>query len=141
MVLPSALRTQQPFWPQHLQVHVSQGQTPVSMQHVPSTQQGPHPPTDDAVLVRDGICKTLLPLNVAAPAIAATTPTKATSAKILENFFIVIFPIQMKSKTIEHFRLSKSEARASSNWFQPLAIPGSIESWIEEWGDQQFHRW
>jgi hypothetical protein len=89
--LPSPVRTQQPFWPQHLHVQVSHGQTPVSMQQVPSTQQGPQ--SLDDIVVNAGVVffETLKPVKLAAPAMAATAPTRATNAKTFEKFFIVVF--------------------------------------------------
>jgi len=96
--LLAAVFTQQPFWPQHLHVQSSHGQTPVSTQQVPSTQQGPQSPVD--AFVREGsmLVKPFDPLRLAAPAIAATVATKATKAIPLLNFFIVIFLLDSNQK-------------------------------------------
>jgi hypothetical protein len=86
------LGTQQPFWSQHAQLQVPHGQTPVSMQQVPSIQQVLQSLAPLFFKPDDVSFSPLPPLRLAAPAIAATVATTATKPNRLTYFFMIIFP-------------------------------------------------
>jgi hypothetical protein len=117
--LLAAVFTQQPFWLQHLHVQSPHGQTPVSKQQVPSTQQGPHSAVDALVKAGRMLVKPFDPLRLAAPAIAATDATKTTKAIPLLNFFIIIFLLE-SNQTLSYTFVCWNQRLDWSNWFRSL---------------------